>query len=222
MVLVVHPDKNPNDPQAGEKFIKLTNAYNILIDDEKRQLYDETGEYDENEAGPVDLDDTYNYYRSIYPKIRLEDIETFSNKYRGSDMEKEDLINFYKENNGDITLMLEVIPLSRNEDVERFIKIYENLIKEKKIKKTKLFTSSKKSVKLLEDNEEEIEEAEGNLKELEQQIMLKKKKRNENNFLSHLAGKYGGGQNFGENEDIDEEEFQKIQKKMMKKKNKNN
>ena len=193
MVLVVHPDKNPNDPQAGEKFIKLTNAYNILIDDEKRQLYDETGEYDENEAGPVDLDDTYNYYRSIYPKIRLEDIETFSNKYRGSDMEREDLINFYKENDGDITLMLEVIPLSRNEDIERFIKIYENLIKEKKIKKTKLFTSSKKSVKLLEDNEEEIEEAEGNLKELEQQIMLKKKKRNENDFLSHLAGKYGGG-----------------------------
>ena len=42
------------------------------------------------------------------------------------------LINFYKENDGDITLMLEVIPLSRNEDVERFIKIYENLIKEKK------------------------------------------------------------------------------------------
>ena len=54
MVLVVHPDKNPNDPQAGEKFIKLTNAYNILIDDEKRQLYDETGEYDENEADRAD------------------------------------------------------------------------------------------------------------------------------------------------------------------------
>lgn len=218
MVLVVHPDKNPNDPQAGEKFIKLTNAYNILIDDEKRKIYDETGEYDENEVGPVDLDDTYNYYRSIYPKIRLEDIESFSNKYRGSDMEKEDLINFYKENDGDITLMLEVIPLSRNEDVERFIKIYEILIKEKKIKKTKLFNSSKKSVKLLKENEEEIEEAEDNLKELEQQIMLKKKKRKENDFISHLSAKYGGGKNFEENEeDIDEEEFQKIQKKIKKK-----
>ena len=211
---MIHPDKNQEDPQAGEKFIKLTNAYKILLDDEKRALYDETGEYDENETGPVDLDSTYDYYRTIYPKIRVEDITAFEIKYRGSDMEKEDMINFYNDNEGDITMMLENIPLSRNEDVDRLVKVYEKLIKEGKLKKTKLFTQSKKHVKML--HEEEAEEAEDDFKKLQQQIMLNKKKRNGDDYFKNLAQKYGGDME----EAIDEEEFQKTQKKLMKNKKK--
>lgn len=35
-----HPDKNKNDPSAEEKFKELGNAYEVLIDEEKRQKYD--------------------------------------------------------------------------------------------------------------------------------------------------------------------------------------
>ena len=42
MVYIVHPDKNPNDPNATEKFRNLQIAYKILMDSEKRALYDET------------------------------------------------------------------------------------------------------------------------------------------------------------------------------------
>ena len=38
-----HPDRNPDDPQAEEKFREATEAYDILMDSEKRAAYDQYG-----------------------------------------------------------------------------------------------------------------------------------------------------------------------------------
>jgi len=38
-----HPDKNPNDKQAEEKFKEATEAYEVLGDEQRRRMYDQFG-----------------------------------------------------------------------------------------------------------------------------------------------------------------------------------
>ncbi|MCP4460266.1 MAG: DnaJ domain-containing protein, partial [Cytophagales bacterium] len=38
-----HPDKNPDDPSAEDKFKEAAEAYEVLSDSQKRQRYDQFG-----------------------------------------------------------------------------------------------------------------------------------------------------------------------------------
>ena len=51
LALKYHPDKNPGDKVAEDRFKKISEAYQVLADVEKRQLYDLYGD-----AGLAGLD----------------------------------------------------------------------------------------------------------------------------------------------------------------------
>ncbi|KAG7231791.1 hypothetical protein INR49_009990 [Caranx melampygus] len=44
LALQLHPDRNPDDPKAQDKFADLGAAYEVLSDEEKRKQYDMYGE----------------------------------------------------------------------------------------------------------------------------------------------------------------------------------
>ncbi|KAJ8253137.1 hypothetical protein GJAV_G00209540 [Gymnothorax javanicus] len=63
LALTMHPDKNPNDQSAHEKFLTINRAYEVLKDEDLRKKYDKYGEKglkDEHQGGRYE---SWNYYR---------------------------------------------------------------------------------------------------------------------------------------------------------------
>lgn len=63
LALKLHPDKNPNNPNAHSEFLKINRAYEVLKDEDLRKKYDKYGEKglaDNQEGGQYE---SWNYYR---------------------------------------------------------------------------------------------------------------------------------------------------------------
>ena len=54
LAMLYHPDRNPDDPGAAEKFKELNEAYDVLKDEQKRAAYDRVGHaaFDGSRGGP--------------------------------------------------------------------------------------------------------------------------------------------------------------------------
>lgn len=72
MALQYHPDKNPGDKQAEEKFKQAAAAYEVLSDEKKRAQYDRFGHAGVNGgqgfggAGFTDMNDIFSHFSDIF------------------------------------------------------------------------------------------------------------------------------------------------------------
>ena len=215
LVFLYHPDKNKTDPDACSKFINISRAYKVLSNKQSRIIYDETGKYEEVGKELTTNHISINDFRK---KVSLEETENYKKKYKNSMEEEEDLINFYNQEKGNITNILEAIPYSTNKDINRYLKIFENLFKTRYLKRNDTYEITKNNIKLINSNIQEEKEAKEILDKLTKQITERNHKRNFNDYLLELARKYEDEEIDEINDEINDSDFQNIVKGFKKQK----
>lgn len=67
MAMKYHPDKNPDNPQAEEKFKECAEAFDVLSDPQKKQQYDQFGTVGGNQFnGGFNMDDIFSRFGDFF------------------------------------------------------------------------------------------------------------------------------------------------------------
>lgn len=200
--LQVHPDRAPEDQQATLKFQVLGKVYAVLSDRERRAVYDEQGAVDE-ESDSLNQDRNWEeHWRTLFPKLILQDILDFEKSYKGSEEEKEDLQRLYLLHEGNMDRIMESALCSSHDDEPRLRDILQQAVDAEDVPAFKVFTheSVKKKATRRRKAEKEQLEAEELQKEMglstEDSLVAmiqqrqKSKEKNFNSFMADLEAKY--------------------------------
>ncbi|XP_062117633.1 chaperone protein dnaJ 6-like [Humulus lupulus] len=218
LALRLHPDKNPGDEEAKEKFQHLQKVMAILGDEEKRAIYDQTGCVDDADLAGDAVQNLHEFFRTMYKKVTEADIEEFEANYRGSDSEKKDLIDLYNQFKGNMTRLFSSMLCSDPKlDSHRFKDIIDETIAAGELKSTKAYrkwakkvSETKPPTSPLRRNSKSNKQSESDLYALISQRRDERKGRFDSMFSS-LVSKYGGD---GPSSEPSEQEFEAAQKKV--------
>ncbi|MCS7149367.1 MAG: molecular chaperone DnaJ [Caldimicrobium sp.] len=99
LALKYHPDKNPGNKEAEEKFKEISEAYEVLSDPEKRALYDRAGHAGLRNSGFKGFEDLSDIFRSFSDLFQEFFDFTFeergySQKRNGADLSTEVWLEF--------------------------------------------------------------------------------------------------------------------------------
>jgi DnaJ homolog subfamily C member 9 len=131
MALKHHPDKvtAENKEAANQHFQEIAFAYAILSDERRRERYDRTGSTSEVLEDEEDFNWLSFYREQFADALTTENITTFSQKYKGSDEERQDLLKAYTEHEGNLGHIYQTVMLSDVlEDDDRFRQILDEEI----------------------------------------------------------------------------------------------
>ncbi|KAJ2962850.1 hypothetical protein NQZ79_g2076 [Umbelopsis isabellina] len=176
LALRYHPDKQSanasteDKAKAAEEFQQIGIAYAVLSDEKRKKTYDRTGRISEG----LHLDDSEKdwdaYFRELWSgEVNASTIEAFSEKYKGSEEEKTDILEAYNECKGDMNEMLTMVLCSTEEDTPRYTEIIKQAIKDGAVKRYPAFastTTSKAGQRRKREANKEAKEAEEYAKEM--------------------------------------------------------
>jgi DnaJ family protein C protein 9 len=181
-----HPDKATASEKASAhtKFQEIAFANAILSDERRRKRYDVTGRTEESLDLEDDTFDWISYYREQYRDVVTADvIESFADRYKGSEEEKRDVLSWFEKCEGKMTKLYKNVMLSDPaEDEERFREIIDKAIESGEVEGYEAYTeesenSRKKRVDAARKRKEkEAREAEKHAADLGIGKDLKKKK----------------------------------------------
>ncbi|KAK4378032.1 hypothetical protein RND71_004328 [Anisodus tanguticus] len=217
LALRLHPDKNPDDEEAKEKFQQLQKVISILGDEEKRALYDQTGCVDDADLAGDVVENLKEFFRAMHPKITEADIEKFEANYRGSESERTDLIDLYKKYKGKMKrLFCSMICSDLKLDSHRFKDILDEAIAAGEINSTKAYEKWAKEVSETKPPTSPLRRRQKSKKEPDDLYAIISQRQNErrgkmNSMFSSLVSKYGGDPSTTE---PSEEEFEAARKKL--------
>ncbi len=81
-----HPDKNPNNPAAEDKFKEAAEAYDTLSNPQKRQMYDRYGHQASSsgfQGGGFNMEDIFSQFQDIFSNQQSSPFDSFFNKQQG-------------------------------------------------------------------------------------------------------------------------------------------
>ncbi|XP_051148436.1 chaperone protein dnaJ 6-like [Andrographis paniculata] len=216
LALRLHPDKNPGDEDAKEKFQQLQKVISILGDEEKRAVYDQTGCVDDAELSGDAIQNLRTFFRAMYKKVSKADIEEFEANYRGSDVEKKDLLELYEKCNGNMNrLFCCMICSDPLLDSHRFKDIIDEAISAGELKTTKAYEKWTKKVSKMKPPTSPLRPRKKSKESSDLCAIIAKRqsqRRGEiDSMFSSLVQKYGGAELYPE---PSEEEFEAAQRRL--------
>ncbi|XWS59187.1 hypothetical protein CRYUN_Cryun08bG0100300 [Craigia yunnanensis] len=216
LALRLHPDKNPGDEEAKEKFQQLQKVISILGDEEKRAVYDQTGCVEDADLAGDVVQNLKNFFKAMYKKVTEADIEEFEANYRGSGSEKKDLIDLYKKCKGNMNkLFCSMLCSDPKLDSHRFKDMLDEAIASGELKETKAYQKWANKVSQIKPPSSPLRRKGKSNKQSESDLFaIISQRRNErkdqfDSMFSSLVSKYGG------NADSEPtEEFEAAQRKV--------
>ncbi|CAM1501905.1 Fc.00g038890.m01.CDS01 [Cosmosporella sp. VM-42] len=218
--LMNHPDKVPDNKKAKahEIFQEIAFAYAVLSDPIRRKRYDETGSTAESIVDSEGFNWSDYYHEQYKDSISDDAIKKFAEKYKGSEEEKEDLLNAFEICEGDMDKVYELVMVSSVlEDDERFRKIIEAAIENREVPSFRVYTKESKTRrearvkkaraeaaeaedyakelgvhdKLFGDKKKKKKKGKGSAEDDLAALIQKRQKDRSQTFLDNLAKKYG-------------------------------
>lgn len=202
--LQVHPDRvgEGEKEDATRRFQILGKVYSVLSDKEQRAVYDEQGTVDEDSDALTQDRDWETYWRLLFKKISLEDIQAFEKAYKGSEEELADIKQAYLDFKGDMDQIMESVLCVQYTEEPRIRNIIQQAIDAREVPSYNTFVKESKQKMSARKRraQEEAKEAEKSRKELGLEgvdnlkavIQSKQKDRQKemDSFLAQMEAKY--------------------------------